>query len=135
MSWQTEAKKRAAQKIVAHIESGMVIGIGSGSTAAEGIRVIGEKIISGELENIKAVPTSYQAIQEAVKELPQNSYCVIPFEKDLFSLYQLFDVYVHTPINPTLEAFGQTYVEALAAGIPSVFTMSGVAPQFVLHEH
>lgn len=67
MSWQTEAKIRAARKIVDHIESGMVIGIGSGSTAAEGIRVIGEKVISGELENIKAVPTSYQAIQEAVK--------------------------------------------------------------------
>jgi glycosyltransferase involved in cell wall biosynthesis len=38
------------------------------------------------------------------------------------------------PLNPTIEAFGQTYVEALAAGIPSIFTMSGVAPEFVEHE-
>jgi len=29
--------------------------------------IIGEKIARGEIENIKAVPTSYQAIQEAVK--------------------------------------------------------------------
>jgi glycosyltransferase involved in cell wall biosynthesis len=31
----------------------------------------------------------------------------------------------------TPEAFGQTYVEALAAGVPSVFTPSGVAPEFI----
>ncbi len=67
MSWQIEAKKKAAQKVVEHIKDDMVIGIGSGSTAAEGIRAIGEKIANGELKNIKAVPTSYQAIQEAVK--------------------------------------------------------------------
>ncbi len=67
MSWQKEAKIRAAAMVVEHIKSDMVIGIGSGSTAAEGIRVIGEKVANGELANIKAVPTSYQAIQEAVK--------------------------------------------------------------------
>ena len=47
----------------------------------------------------------------------------------------LFDVYVHVPIDAELEAFGQTYVEALAAGIPSVFTRSGVAREFIRHEH
>jgi glycosyltransferase involved in cell wall biosynthesis len=73
-------------------------------------------------------------VEKLLAGLPDNSYMTIPFENDLFTLYQLFDVYVHTPINPTVEAFGQTYVEALAAGIPSVFTMSGVAPEFVEHE-
>ena len=67
MSWQNEAKKKSAAKAIEHIKSDMVIGIGSGSTAAEGIRLIGEKVATGELSNIKAVPTSYQAIQEAVK--------------------------------------------------------------------
>ncbi len=67
MSWRKEAKIRAAEKGVSHIKSNMIIGIGSGSTASEGIRIIGEKMASGELENIRAVPTSYQAIQEAVK--------------------------------------------------------------------
>lgn len=67
MSWRDEAKTRASKKAIEHVESGMVIGIGSGSTAAEGIRLIGEKIANGDLENIRAVPTSYQAIQEAVK--------------------------------------------------------------------
>jgi glycosyltransferase involved in cell wall biosynthesis len=43
-------------------------------------------------------------------------------------------VYVHTPINAEVEAYGQTYVEALAAGIPSVFTLSGVANEFIEHK-
>ncbi len=74
MTWQKEAKSRAAVKVVEHIKSGMVIGIGSGSTAAEGIRLIGEKITSGELDDIRAVPTSYQAIQEAVKaQIPMTT--------------------------------------------------------------
>lgn len=64
-------------------------------------------------------------------ELPADSYHEIIFEHNLFALYRLFDVYVHLPIDPQLEAFGQTYVEALAAEIPSVFTLSGVAREFI----
>ncbi len=74
MSWRTGAKIRAAEKVVEHIEDDMVIGVGSGTTAAEGIRIIGEKIRNGELKGIRAVPTSYQAIQEAVKaQIPLTS--------------------------------------------------------------
>lgn len=68
------------------------------------------------------------------KELKPNQYIEIKFEPNLFALYQLFDVYVHVPINKEIEAFGQTYVEALAAGSPSVFTLSGVASEFILHK-
>jgi glycosyltransferase involved in cell wall biosynthesis len=73
-------------------------------------------------------------ILSLLRELPEDSYLTISFEPDLFSLYQLFDIYVHTPIDSEIEAFGQTYVEALAAGIPSVFTLSGVAHEFIEHE-
>lgn len=73
-------------------------------------------------------------IARLLSELPPDSFREIEFEHDLFALYKLFDVYVHTPIDAELEAFGQTYVEALAAGIPSVFTLSGVASEFVEHE-
>lgn len=73
-------------------------------------------------------------IEKLLKKLPSHSYTAILFENDLAALYQLFDVYVHTPINPQIEAFGQTYVEALAAGIPSVFTLSGVAKEFIQHQ-
>ena len=70
-------------------------------------------------------------IQKKLKELPEKNYVEIPFEKDLFSLYQLFDVFVHTPIDSKIEAFGQIYVEAIASGTPSIFTLSGVAHEFI----
>lgn len=66
--------------------------------------------------------------------LPVQTYTEIAFESDLQALYQLLNVYVHAPVDDTIEAFGQTYVEALAAGIPSVFTRSGVANEFIVHE-
>lgn len=73
-------------------------------------------------------------IGEQLSALPQDSYTTIRFEDDLAALYHVFDVYVHTPIDKESEASGQTYVEALAAGIPSVFTLSGVAPEFIEHQ-
>lgn len=70
-------------------------------------------------------------IRSLLAELPEGSYEEIEFETDLFALYRLFDVFVHVPTDPRCEAFGQTYVESLAAGIPSVFTLSGIANEFV----
>ena len=73
-------------------------------------------------------------INNLLSELPSNCFVEIMFEENLAALYRLFDVYVHTPINRTVEAFGQTYVEALASGIPSVFTRSGIATEFIEHQ-
>jgi glycosyltransferase involved in cell wall biosynthesis len=70
-------------------------------------------------------------IKAQLKSLPTSSYTEILFETELSALYQLFHLYVHVPVDPEVEAFGQTYVEALAAGIPSVFTLSGIAPDFI----
>lgn len=72
-------------------------------------------------------------IRLLLAELPQENIQIIPFEKNVFALYQIMDVYIHVPVNQTCEAFGQTYVEALAAGIPSVFTLSGIAREFVVN--
>jgi glycosyltransferase involved in cell wall biosynthesis len=74
-------------------------------------------------------------IKILLRQLPRHSYTEIAFENDLSSLYRLFDVYVHTPIEKESESFGQTYVEALLVGIPSVFTISGVAAEFIRHEY
>jgi len=72
-------------------------------------------------------------IKKKLKMLPNDSYVEIAFEEDLFSLYNLFDVFVHTPINSQIEAFGQVYIESLAAKIPSIFTLSGIANEFIIH--
>lgn len=74
-------------------------------------------------------------IEEKLKYTPSASIVRISFEPHVEALYRLMDVYVHVPIDPTVEAFGQTYVEALACGTPMVCTLSGIAPEFVQHEH
>ena len=70
-------------------------------------------------------------INQLLKTIPPDNFVEINFEEDLFQMYHIFDIYVHTPINNHSEAFGQTYVETLAAGTPSVFTLSGIAREFI----
>ncbi len=73
-----------------------------------------------------------QELNQMLTTLPSDNVSSISFEYNVFDLYSLFDVYVHVPINQTCEAFGQTYVEALASKVPSVFTLSGVAREFII---
>ena len=54
-----ELKRAAAERAVAeYVESGMVLGLGTGSTAAFVVRRLGELIASGELEGVRGVATS-----------------------------------------------------------------------------
>jgi glycosyltransferase involved in cell wall biosynthesis len=77
---------------------------------------------------------SYQnEIRQLLKSIPAENYTLIKFEKDIFSLYQLFDIFIHVPVDPYVEAYGQVYVEALAAKVPSVFTLSGIAKEFIVN--
>lgn len=70
-------------------------------------------------------------IRSLLDELPEGSYQTVVFEPDVFHLYYLFDVFVQASFDSEAEAFGQTYIEALATGTPSVFTLSGVALEFI----
>ncbi len=72
-------------------------------------------------------------IKRLLAAIDPSRYVEIPFEPDFVSLYRLFTVFVHVPVDNHSEAFGQIYVEALVSGIPSVFTLSGIAPAFVRH--
>jgi len=74
-----------------------------------------------------------QEIKKQLHDLPHRNFTEIEFEHNIFALYKLFDVFVHVPINQQVEAFGQVYVEALAAHVPSVFTLSGIANEFIEH--
>ncbi len=59
-------KRQASERAVEHVESGFVIGLGSGTTAALAIRLIGARLKAGELRDVLGVPTSLQAAQEAI---------------------------------------------------------------------
>jgi glycosyltransferase involved in cell wall biosynthesis len=72
-------------------------------------------------------------VEKLLEEIPPDRYVQIPFERNIFTLYRLFDVFVHAPIGEEEESFGLTYVEALAAGIPSVFAPAGIASELLVH--
>ena len=57
---QTQMKQAVADAAVEQIRDGMVLGLGSGSTAALMIRGLGAKLAKGELKNIVGVTTSFQ---------------------------------------------------------------------------
>ncbi|MFN6340084.1 MAG: ribose-5-phosphate isomerase RpiA [Cyanobacteriota bacterium] len=57
---QTQMKRAVASAAVAQIRDGMVLGLGSGSTAALMIQDLGEKLRLGELRDITGVTTSFQ---------------------------------------------------------------------------
>ena len=54
-------KKAVAEAAVNEVTSNMVVGLGSGSTAAIMIKTLANKIKAGELKNIRGVPTSFQS--------------------------------------------------------------------------
>jgi ribose 5-phosphate isomerase A len=58
MSDRDELKQAAGERAVDWVESGMVVGLGTGSTAIHAIRRIGSLIQSGDLRDVLGVPTS-----------------------------------------------------------------------------
>jgi glycosyltransferase involved in cell wall biosynthesis len=70
-------------------------------------------------------------IKKLLSELPPGHFTLIDFEQDSPALYRLMDVFVHIPVDDHSEAYGQVYIESLASGIPSVFTLSGIANEFI----
>jgi len=60
------AKRRAAESAVEAVADGMVVGLGTGSTAAHAIRLLGRQVDAGL--DIRGVPTSFQA-RELAREV------------------------------------------------------------------
>lgn len=61
-----ELKKAVGYKAVDdHIQSGMVVGLGTGSTAYYAVERLGQKIKNGQVVDIVAIPTSTKTEQQA----------------------------------------------------------------------
>ena len=62
-----DGQKQAAGELAASwVESGMVVGLGTGSTAVHTIRAIGARIEAGELREVVGIPTSRASEAEAI---------------------------------------------------------------------
>ena len=58
-------KKQAAAQALTLVRGGMILGLGTGSTTAYFIEMLGEKLKSGDLQGIVAVPTSERTAARA----------------------------------------------------------------------
>ncbi|CAI5506117.1 unnamed protein product [Closterium sp. Naga37s-1] len=63
---QDDLKKLAAEKAVEYVKSGMVVGLGTGSTAAFAVAKIGELLKEGKLKDIVGIPTSKRTEEQAL---------------------------------------------------------------------
>ena len=61
-----DSKRAAGESAAEAVEDGMVVGLGTGSTAAYAIRAIGRKVDSGL--DVRGIPTSFQS-RELAKEV------------------------------------------------------------------
>jgi ribose 5-phosphate isomerase A len=64
---RTQLKQQAGYFAAGLVQSGMVVGLGTGSTAIHAVRKIGELLRTGELKDIVAIATSLQTDAEARK--------------------------------------------------------------------
>lgn len=100
--------------------------------AIPAFRKILEKYPDACLLLTNAVGGEYQTeIKKILETLPKDSYREIAFEADMPAFYKMLDLFIHVPTGRRVESFGQAYTEPLAAAVPCIFTLSGVAPEFI----
>jgi glycosyltransferase involved in cell wall biosynthesis len=115
-----------------------VIGVVSRYTNWKGI----EYIISAFERLLKKYPNAKiilanalgndaKTIKEKLQNLDPDNYVEIEYERDMSALYKCMNIFVHVPIDSQAEAFGQVYIEAMAANIPCVVTLSGIANEYI----
>ena len=68
MSERDAQKRAAAERAVEYVRSGMRLGLGTGSTAAHVVDIVGGRLRDGSLRDIVAVPTS-RATEEQARSL------------------------------------------------------------------
>lgn len=67
MSEQERLKRLAAERAVEFVESGMVLGLGTGSTARHVLELLAERLRDGKLRDLVGVPTSRATERHALE--------------------------------------------------------------------
>ncbi len=92
-----------------------------------------ERYPTAQLVLANAVGEYVDEIQRLIAQHGGGRVVTIAYEADAPALLQAFDVFAHLPIDADSEAYGQVYVEAMAAARPMVCTLSGIAHEVVAH--
>jgi glycosyltransferase involved in cell wall biosynthesis len=54
-------------------------------------------------------------------------------EKDNITLYKVFDIHIHVPINEIVETFGISIIEGMISEVPQILTKSGISCFTIKH--
>ena len=73
-----------------------------------------------------------QELHELLADIAKSQLRLIPRIADMPAFYGNLNAFIHTPIDETVESFGLVYVEAFAAGVPSIITLSGIAKEVAI---
>jgi len=65
-------------------------------------------------------------VRTILSEINSDLYTLDTEKADIPSFLQNLSAFVHVPNGSEDEAFGLVYIEALASGVPSIFTISGI---------
>jgi glycosyltransferase involved in cell wall biosynthesis len=81
---------------------------------------------NAHLSIVGAKADSFDEISRILSNVPSYRYHFVDFNDDIPSFLKSIDILVHVPIAIDIESFGLVYIEGLASGVPSVFTVSGI---------
>jgi len=81
---------------------------------------------NSHLSIVGAKSDSFNEVSRILLSVPESSYDFVEFNTDIPKFLDSLDMLVHVPIAVDIESFGLVYMEALAFGVPSIFTLSGI---------
>jgi len=81
---------------------------------------------NSRLHIVGAFADSYSDVTKVLSTAPENTYTLEKVNSNIPLFLHELDAFVHVPVGTDDEAFGIVYIEALASGIPCIFTQSGV---------
>jgi len=84
---------------------------------------------NAHLTIVGAPSDSTSEILRILSAVDSSKYSLIDFSPNIPEFLASLDIFIHVPIDPGAESFGLVYIESLAIGVPSIFTISGI-----LHE-
>jgi glycosyltransferase involved in cell wall biosynthesis len=73
-------------------------------------------------------------MHELLSGISQSQIRLISRVNDMPAFYKSLSAFIHTPIDETVESFGLVYIEAFAAGTPSIITLSGIAKDVAMNK-
>lgn len=97
-------------------------------TATAFVRIL-ETLPNAHLTIVGAQSDSTSEILKILSAVDSSRYSFVDFTPNIPEFLSSLNLFIHVPIDPGAESFGLVYIEALAIGVPSIFTKSGI-----LHE-